>query len=508
MPTEPAVALSDPFAAAAAEPLLWLGAVSCAVAIALALAPLAPLPRYRSAAAAVLLGAVIVLADAWDATQVAELRERPGLIVAALALSALAVAALALAFRRHPRALPLALVAALPLRVPVDLGGETTNLLLPLYLVLAAGLLTALTAPRGVPEAGVGAGPLRLVGPVLGAFVVLYALQAALADSLEPAVQSLGFFFAPFAALTLLLASVEWERRLLRDSLIVLVGFALLAALIGFAQYATRELFWNEKVIAGNEAHTWFRVNSLFWDPNIMGRYVAVAMAALAACLAWAPDRRRVVVTTVLFLVLLAALTITFSQSSMLALLAALMTLLALRWGLLAGLLAGAGVLAGLALAIFGIAGGGLTAETTGRTGLISGGLELVADRPLHGYGSGSFPDVFERRFGADDGVAVESHTEPVTVAAEQGAIGLLPYLFLLAITLGGLASAALRGAARPLAATILSLYVLIVVHSLGYAAFFTDPITWALLGLALCLPAATAAPARSPAATPEPRPA
>ena len=41
---------------------------------------------------------------------------------------------------------------------------------------------------------------------------------------------------------------------------------------IGFVEYATRHLLWNPKVIASNQFESYFRVNSLFFDPNIYGR--------------------------------------------------------------------------------------------------------------------------------------------------------------------------------------------------------------------------------------------
>ena len=40
-------------------------------------------------------------------------------------------------------------------------------------------------------------------------------------------------------------------------------------------------------MIAGNEAHTYFRVNSLFWDPNIFGRYLVLVVLAVAAYMVW-----------------------------------------------------------------------------------------------------------------------------------------------------------------------------------------------------------------------------
>ena len=44
-------------------------------------------------------------------------------------------------FGRWPFLLPLAIVAALPFRVPLEAGGDTANLLVPLYLVIAGGVL-------------------------------------------------------------------------------------------------------------------------------------------------------------------------------------------------------------------------------------------------------------------------------------------------------------------------------------------------------------------------------
>ena len=48
----------------------------------------------------------------------------------------------------------------------------------------------------------------------------------------------------------------------------------LILALIGIGQFADRDIFWNGKLEASNDFHFYFRVNSLFWDPNIYGRYL------------------------------------------------------------------------------------------------------------------------------------------------------------------------------------------------------------------------------------------
>ena len=49
---------------------------------------------------------------------------------------------------------------------------------------------------------------------------------------------------------------------------------------IGFVEYAKRELLLNPKVISSNQFESYFRVNSLFFDPNIYGRFLAIVMLA------------------------------------------------------------------------------------------------------------------------------------------------------------------------------------------------------------------------------------
>ena len=69
---------------------------------------------------------------------------------------------------------------------------------------------------------------------------------------------------------------------------------------VGFVEYATRSLLLNPKVIASNQFEQYFRVNSLFFDPNIYGRFLAVVMIFLAAVLLWAAAPRRLVAAAVL----------------------------------------------------------------------------------------------------------------------------------------------------------------------------------------------------------------
>ena len=61
---------------------------------------------------------------------------------------------------------------------------------------------------------------------------------------------------------------------------------------VGSAEYVTRSLIWNDQVIRSNEFHTYFRVNSIFWDPNVYGRYLALVVVLVTAALLWVRDRR------------------------------------------------------------------------------------------------------------------------------------------------------------------------------------------------------------------------
>jgi O-antigen ligase len=85
-----------------------------------------------------------------------------------------------------------------------------------------------------------------------------------------------------------------------------------------------------------------------------------------------------------------------------------------------------------------------------------------------------------------------------VTVGAEQGVVGLVVYLALLAAAL----ALVLRGARHDVArAALAAAFVALVVHTLLYAAFLEDPLTWALLGAGAGLATAVARGRPGPAA-------
>jgi O-antigen ligase len=219
----------------------------------------------------------------------------------------------------------------------------------------------------------------------------------------------------------------------------------------------------------------------------------------------WSRDWRTLIAATAALAVLLAGLVLTFSQSSMVALIVSLLVLAALRWRakpVLMGALAVALVAGAAAIAFPGVtrvdlgSGRSLKKATSGRTELIKGGVKMFRDRPILGYGSGAFAAEFRKRERtSDERAASASHTIPVTVAAEQGVLGLASYLLVLvtafALVLQGLGR--LRGPDPPSAelvarAAIAAAFTGLVVHTLAYAAFLEDPLTWTLLGAAIGL--------------------
>jgi O-antigen ligase len=447
-----------------------------------------------------------------------------GVIVAAVLAAGVVIAALAALMRRRPEAFPLLAVLALPFRLPISTGGRTVNLLIPLYLVVAAGTIAHLLPrlvrwygdrPRGAagrPHAQ-GEGPAASAGDraagfaramhtglrsprglewvLLGA-VVLYALQALYSTDHTKAAENIAFFYLPFGLLFLLLRDVRWTRELALACLGVSVALAIAFAGVGFVEYYRKALFLNPKVVAANQYDNYFRVNSVFFDPNIYGRYLALVMIAVTTVVLWSRRRRDVLGGAAVLAWLLAGLVTSFSQSSIAALLLGLAVLAAYRWDVRATVYLAAALLAIAAVIVlaappslhFGLKGsGGSTSNATGgRTKLISGGLELFANRPLEGYGSGSFETEYKRHSNATaENATSASHTIPITVAAEQGIVGLAVYLALLLAAFSVLFGAAGRSPPR---IALAACFAALVLHTWTYADFLEDPLTWTLLGI------------------------
>jgi O-antigen ligase len=549
----PAYALADAVTGALAvavpvgELAEKLGTVSAAGAVAAAL--LLPDPRRRAlaTAAALALASGVLVGHIWNTEQFRSISGDAGTFVALLALGVAVVAALALLFLRRPQLFPLFAVAALPFRVPIEAAGATSNLLVPLYLVVAGAAVAHVwrelgPQPRAIGRANNDAQQVRRPPPsertragspvrsglelAIAAFIVLYVLQALYSSDFDTALEQTVFFYVPFALLLKLLAEVRWTGRLLLGCVAVLVVLALAFSGIGFWEYERRELLWNPKVISANQFESYFRVNSVFWDPNVFGRFLALVMVLVTAIMLWTRRQGAAVGAAIVLGILWGGLVLTFSQSSIAALLIGLAVLAALRWDARRTAAVSA---VGLALGVVAVVGfqdtlrvdlgssSGLNKATSGRADLIEGGADLFLDRPLWGYGSGSFGRTFRRERKGNQAEAVSaSHTLPVTIAAEQGLVGLALYAVLLVaafrVLLGKPSVLVAEPARGPPAlggrrdgggpepdadalperlqtvtlAALTAAFATLVTHTMMYAAFLEDPFTWVIVGIGL----------------------
>jgi O-antigen ligase len=433
--------------------------------------------------------------------------------LAALACAGLVTfAVLVWALLRWARAFPLLAIFALPFRLPIATGGRTVNLLIPLYLVIGAGTLVWLlrASPRFARKGERAAPPWRtpiLLDWLLLASVLLYALQTTYSSDPVKALENLAFFYIPFGLLYIQLREVRWTRELLLQCLAVAAVLAVVFAGIGFVEYHRHKLLLNPKVVAANDYDNYFRVNSLFFDPSIYGRFLALVMLGVTTIVLWTARRRDVFVGAAVLLWLWGGLITSFSQSSIAALLLGLAVLAAWRWDVRGTIYVGAALLAvavvvvlaappGLHIGLSG-SGGSANNATSGRSKLVTRGLELFVDRPLEGYGSGSFPLEYRRHNHVSSANATSaSHTIPVTVAAEQGIVGLALYFALLIAAFVALFSGAGRSPPR---IALAACFAALVLHTWTYADFLEDPLTWTLLGIGTALALAARAPAGAP---------
>ncbi len=474
-----------------------------AAAAAMSVSFLASDPRLRIGGL-VLAGALalaLIGGQGWD--DLRNLREHhlafAGSIVGGIFVLAIGAAAML----RWPILLPLLVIATLPFRVRLHVaGGQAANLLVPLYVVIGAGVLATVVATlRGDTRLRKLPKPLVLA---LVLVICLYALQTIYSEDVAFAARNVGFFLVPFAILFSLLAEASWDRRLLRLALIVLVAEGLILALIGIGQFVDQHIFWNGKLEASNDFHFYFRVNSLFWDPNIYGRYLVLTIMLATAALLWVAKRALAFALIGAVAIVFAGLVFAFSQTSFIALFVGLAVLAGLRWSVRWAIVATPVALAAIAVGVLFLAGGSNESTRTvteGHSSLVSGGLKLAKHRPLYGYGSASFSKAFAKEENVRPGDTTISHTEPVTVAAEQGVIGLLGYVALLAAALwtvfSGLRSISPGFGApfRPLGdgdrlelaparIGIAAAFIALLVHTIGYAAYLTDPLTWTLLAV------------------------
>ncbi len=392
----------------------------------------------------------------------------------------------------------LALALALPIRLPIAIGGESAKLLIPLYGVIIVGIAAiALMRLRGDElEVNSPAPPVDILVGLLGAFLIASELWSA--DRDEGAIKIV-FFYIPFV-LAYLLVMAMWRRAAaLRILATTTIAVAVPVALLAVWQYATGNIFWNDTLIQANVYSRFYRVNSIFFDPNILGRYLVVAVVACIA-LAWVSrDSRTLWLLAGTSAALLAGLFVTFSRSSALMLMVAVGILAWRAFGARRTIAATAVLVilfAGLSFATSSqirraaTSADRLEQVSEGRFDLVQGGIEIWKDHPVRGAGIGSFAELYRAELNTREVVrtrVVISHNAPVTVLSEGGIIG-VGLLLAVVVMVGAVIARRSRDGSQAawFEWTILAVLAGILVHTLLYSALFEDPFVWVLTAAAL----------------------
>jgi O-antigen ligase len=476
--------------------------VELAEAAAVAGAVAAPLLLFARTKLAFVAGLVLLalaqagLAVALIPDQLEAFAESPARVGALVVGFALLVGVAAL-FARFPLLVPAALLAAAPVRVTVSVRGEDAFLLLPLYGVLAAAALALVFRLRGGAE--LRPLPLFVAAPT-AAFVAFTGLSLLWSGDPREGTIVLFFFHFPGALLVAVVAQSLLTSLVYRSLAAVLLASTAAVAALGLWQAWTHTLFFADDLQSANAYTTFFRVTSIFADSSIYGRYLALGIVLLLVLL-WL-NRIRAAVGLPLLALLLAGLYFSYSQSTYVALFAAVLVV-----ALLAGDQGTRKLVAVTAAAVVLLGAGlfALTAQdessrraTSGRWDLASLTLPVFLDHPAVGVGIGAQAQASTR---LEDASREESrnvsHTTPLTVAAELGLLGLAAYAALLAAATWAAFLAMRREPALGL--SLLGTLTLLVVHSLFYSGFFEDPFVWFTVGLAAACLTAPAVDALEP---------
>ncbi len=427
--------------------------------------------------------------------------DAPVTLAVGVAAALAAAGAVAIAFRLVPWLLPVASLSCVPIRIGVHVDGAGSKLLMPLYVViLAAAMYLGWELVQGderVRELGLAAWPLAAVLAWTG-------VSLAWSKDVQAGAIELLAFYVPFTVLALAVARLPWSTLGLRLLYGEVVVMGLVFAAVGFYQYETRDIFQNPKVINSNAYAPFFRVNSVFWDPSVYGRFLVVAIVPSVVLLVRKRVRALTPVVVAAIAVLWLGLLISFSQSSFAALLVAVVgaAFVAWRWRALVAVAVAVAVLAGIAVSaptlrhsIQHHTSSGLNSATSGRFSLVANGVRIAQAHPLTGVGVGGFKRAYAervQRFKSKAPKTAASHNTPVTVAAEAGLVGLALFVALV----GALLWQAFRRTTSALALAAGLALAAILCHSLFYNDFFEDPTTWGLVGLIALATAARPAPA------------
>ncbi len=313
---------------------------------------------------------------------------------------------------------------------------------------------------------------------------------------------------AAYPIFGILILNLVDDRQARRRAWTAFLISGLGVAVLGFGLYVTHHTIWTPNPVVAN------RLNITFADPNITARFLTMCAAAAvllfsarraptwltlatgAACAVVVPMTysRSGLALFIVFMVVAAAFSVDWRRAAAVSL--ALLVVFALSTEINpatrqraadaeATLLALAGTKAATSSGGAATAGGDTFAFQDNRKYLIAAGLKMFEDHPVAGVGFGGYEHALTttyRRFIPADlpNPDIVSHTVFVTIAAEEGVLGLALILGFL-VQLGREVYATRRNVwVMVPAATILC----IVLYSQFEARFIEEPYLWLSLAL------------------------
>jgi O-antigen ligase len=394
------------------------------------------------------------------------------------------------------------------LRLPVRDPPAPSDSLLPLYAILVCGLVAhavelvrGRVRGRGLGLLGRAEGPgLGPLGPALAVWVVLASASLFWTSELNKGAFSVIDAALPFAALAALVGAWGIDRVFPVRLAVVQVALGVLFSLVALAEWQSHHLISNRKLEVDNAYASFYRVNSLFFDPSLFGRFQALAIVTLIGALLLGNRAVRSRWLVLGAAAVFVGLALSYSQSSLLSLDVALVILAGIVWRgpAILGFVALAALVLLAALAVpstrHKIFHSSLSNVTSNRSSILRKGIDAFRRHPLQGSGLGSFSHAAGTT--PAERARIAPHNVVLQEAVELGILGVL--------ALAGIVFAVLRLLLRPADAArgrelriVLGCELAAIgVSSLFYASLFEDPIAWVAAGLiAVC-----AAPSRQAA--------
>jgi putative inorganic carbon (hco3(-)) transporter len=411
-------------------------------------------------------------------------------------------------FHWLPRALLVAWVLTLPFEFTKvyfpNQAFEVSRLVLVLCLLAFAGQIALERTELRVP----------LTMGVLG--LVLFTAFAAVSAAATGSVQGIKTAGSMVAYLLMMLTIFNVVRTYADHRLVwsALALSAIVVAIVGLILYLTNSYIWNPPSVGI------LRVNATFHDPNILARFLGIAMVTmvlLAADMDVGVRQRALWVAALLAAAVV--IPITFSRAGwVFAFLVALSVIALARRrkpalalvGLIVAIFAAVAIIDPLVLSRAALLAENLESPFRNhafldrapwlrflevlpldsvRQYLVGSGLIMFADHPILGIGFGDFSQALRGPYAGLVPIGVDntaSHTSLVTILAETGLVGLAIVLITaVSFVRSSIQATSQTGQARALVLAPVVGLLLIVLDSQISGRLFEEPYLWLFLGLA-----------------------